>query len=243
MKLTAKKMFWVILMFCLWTGANAQTPGGENVTINTNPQGALVTLEGETSFSGVTPVKFERPLNGRYKITVDHEGFEKYSSTAYFSETHASNLSIKLTPKTRVRAFFRSLVIPGWGQKYYGNRSKAALFALGTALSAAGYVIIKDDYDSKVETFNDKKALRAAATKWSDVVRLESEVHDAQKKANDAEDRLNIMTGVAIGVYALNLLDSFLLFPEYNTVSEYKAITVKPEVVSGAVGLSLTMKF
>lgn len=243
MKLAAKKKFWVILMFCLWTGVNAQIPSDENVTINTNPQGALVTLEGETLFSGVTPVKFERPLNGRYKMTIDHYGFEKYSSMVYFSETQASKLSIKLIPKTRVKAFFRSLVIPGWGQKYYGNRSKAALFAVSTALSAAGYVIIKDDYDSKVETFNEKKALRAAATRWSDVVRLENEVGDAQKKANDAEDKLNIMTGVAIGVYALNLLDSFLLFPEYNTAAEYKAIAVKPEVVSGAVGLRLTMKF
>ncbi len=216
---------------------------GGNLQITTNPPGALVTLQGEMSLSGVAPVQFERVLVGRYRVEVIRDGFERYRSTAYLSESLLTKLDIKLVPKTPIKAFFRSLIIPGWGQRYYGNATKSTLLLLGTVAAAAGYVVVKDDYDSKVDAYNERIADRAAATRWADLPRLNREVRDAQGKANDAEDKLNIMMGVAAGIYVFNLLDAFLLFPEFDTFSEYKPISVQPRADAGRIGLTVSLNF
>lgn len=239
-----KRILTAAIVCCVFFGPSivfGQDTG--NVLINTNPQGSLVRLSGELNLSGVTPVRFDRALSGEYRVNVIREGYEKYSSVAYFSETQSSQLDITLVPKRRVKAFFRSLIIPGWGQKYYGNSTKATLYALGTLASAIGYVIVKDDYDSKVDDYNERKTAFSNATHWNDLPRLEAELLDAQEKANDAEDLVNIMTAVTIGVYALNLLDSFLFFPEYSRYTEYRAITAKPDIDADRVGISVAVKF
>ncbi len=214
-----------------------------NVLVNTDPQGSLVTLEGDLTLSGVSPVQFDRALSGRYRIEVTRDGYENYHSTAYFSSTQATQLDIRLVPKRAYKAFMRSLIIPGWGQKYYGNGYKAAFFFVGTVASAVGYGIFRDDFDTKKDDYEARKAAYENATHWSDLPRLQAEMLDAQKKANDAEDWVNIMAGVTIGVYALNLLDSFLLFPEYSSFTEYKAITAVPDVGRDRVGLTVSFNF
>jgi len=242
----SRTWFYLAVAACyllsLSTLAVAQTDDG-NVTISTNPQGCLVQLEGDLTYTEVTPVKFDRVLSGRYQVTVDREGYERYRSELYFSSTQPSQIDISLVPKTRAKAFFRSVLIPGWGQKYYGNGTKAALFFLGTAASTVGYVLAKDDYDSKYDTYQEQIALRNATTHWSEIQQLDAAVRDAQRKANDAEDMLNIATAVTAGIYVFNLLDTFLFFPEYNTFTEYKALSVTPEVDKQSVGLKLSYNF
>ena len=230
------------LMIIAGTGM-VTAQGGGNLQVTTNPSGALVTLNGDLTLSGITPVRFDRTLVGRYQVEVTRDGFERFHSTAYLSESLMTKLDIKLVPKTRVKAFFRSLVIPGWGQRYYGNATKSALLLLGTVAAAAGYVVVKDDYDSKVDVYNDRIADRAVATRWADLPRLDREVRDAQRKANDAEDRLNVVTAIGVGIYAFNLLDAFLLFPEFDTFSEYKPLSVHPRTDMNRIGVTVSLKF
>ncbi len=214
-----------------------------NVLVNTDPQGSLITLDGDLSLSGVSPVRFSRTLSGKYRVEVTRDGYENYHSTVYFSSTQVTQLDIRLVPKRPYKAFMRSLIIPGWGQKYYGNGYKAAFFFVGTVASAVGYGILWDDYSDKKDTYEAHKAAYEDATHWSDLPRLQAEMLDAQKRANDAEDWVNIAAGVTIGIYALNLLDSFLLFPEYSSFTEYKAITAVPEVGHDRVGLTVSLNF
>lgn len=214
-----------------------------NVLINTDPQGSLVRLTGELTLSGVSPVKFDRSLSGRYQIEVVREGYERYRDAAYFSETQSSQIDIKLIPKTRTKAFLRSLIVPGWGQRYSGNKTKSAAFAVGTFASLAGYLFVKGDYDSKVDDYNARKKAFEDATLWSDLPQLEAQLIDAQRKANDAEDVVNIVTVVTAGIYAFNLLDSFLFFPEFDKFTEYKAITAVPDIGIDNVGVRLSVNF
>jgi len=244
MKLAKVWILANILVFCLILMPHkifAQDAG--NVLINTDPQGALVRLNGELNMSGVTPVRFDRVLSGRYQMDIIRDGYENFSAVNYFSEAQVSQLDIELVPKTRTKAFFRSLIFPGWGQRYYGNNTKATFFTLGTVASLVTYVFVKDDYDSKVDDYNDRKAAFNDANQWSELPRLQSALYDAQKRADDAEEIVNIVTAVTVGIYALNLLDSFLLFPDFDRYTEYKAITAAPEVESNRVALKLSVNF
>jgi len=244
MELAYKRTLTAVFVCCLALLAPL-TYGQEsgNVLINTDPQGSLVRLTGELSLSGVSPVKFDRLLSGQYEIRVIRQGFEEYHSVAYFSEAQASQLDIKLVPKTKTKAFLRSLIIPGWGQRYYGNKNKSALFAIGMAASVVGYYFVKDDYDSKFDDYTARKEAYESATLWSDLPGLQAAMNDAQKRANDAEDKVNIMAAAVIGIYAINLLDSFLFFPEFDRYTEYKAITAHPALDGDKVGVSLSVRF
>ena len=238
-----RKLLIRLVAFALASASGIMAQGDGNVIINSDPQGALVELSGDYNISGVTPVKFDRPLSGQYKVIVSRDGFEKQKSTMFFSETQQSELNIRLVPKTRVKSLMRSLIIPGWGQRYYGNGTKAALFALGTAASAIGYYYVKKDYDDKFEIYSQRKTAREEADSWSDIERLDRELYYAQKDADDAEKKVNIAMGIAIGVYAFNLLDSFLLFPETSRFTEYKALTFKPGTDGDKVSLTLAVEF
>lgn len=231
----------VFLLCCLNGVAVAGDEG--NVLVNSDPQGALVTIDGDITLSGVTPIKFDLRLSGQYKIEIDRDGFEKHRFTAYFTQTQLSQIDIKLTPKTRTKAFFRSLIVPGWGQRYYGDKTKSALFLLGSAASLVGYVVVKDDYDSKAEIYHETLLRRAESETVAEYNAISAEVFTAQKEAGDAEDKVNLFVGVAAGIYILNLLDSFLFFPDFNTYTEYKAITVRPDINTESAGICMTLKF
>jgi hypothetical protein len=240
----AYKWILALAVFCLlWQPHSAFAQSDGNVVINSSPQGALVTLIGQFQVSGVTPVKFDIPLSGKYEVIVSREGFETYKSVSYFAESQNSQLDITLKPKTRTKAFFRSAIIPGWGQRYYGSSKKSTIITLGAIASVAGYLVVKDDYDTKVDTYNDAREAFAAATQWEDLVRLEADVNHTQRQANDAEDNVNIMIAAAVGVYVFNLLDTILFFPEHSSYSEYKAITAAPAITDDRVGLTLSLRF
>jgi hypothetical protein len=244
MILATKRILAAVVIFCSFLiplGASAQGDG--NVLINTDPQGSLVTLTGDITMSGVTPVRFDRTLSGKYKIEIVREGYERYRSEAYFSQANESQLDIKLVTKKRTKAFLRSMIIPGWGQKYYGSKTKSTLFALGTVFSAIGYYFVKDDHDSKVDTYNDRLKDFNDATQWSELSGLEARLREAQERANDAEDKLNFIKAAVATVYVVSLLDSFLFFPETTTYTEYKAISAKPDVDQDKIGVKLALKF
>lgn len=233
----------VVVIFWVFVPPIAFGQDEGNVLINTDPQGSLVKLEGDVTLSGVTPVKFARNLSGTYRIKVVRDGYENYRSTAYFSVSQFSQLDIRLVPKTRFKSFIRSLVIPGWGQNYYGSKTKAFLFAFGTMASAVGYAFAWDDYDSKKDDYETRKAAFDSATLWGDLPRLQSELRDAQQRADDAEDIVNIVRVATISIYALNLLDSFLFFPDFSSYTEYKVITAAPDFGTARAGLTLSLNF
>lgn len=233
----------VCCLICLVTSAGLFAQDEGNVLINSNPQGALVKLEGLFNLSGVTPVRFDRVLSGQYRVTVERDGYEKYQSTEYFSESMPAQLDITLVKKTRTKAFFRSVVFPGWGQKYYGNKTKSTVIAVGALASALGYMHYKSDYDDKVDEYNAAKLAFAAERNYSKLSSLEQRVWATQKDANDAEDKVNLLIAMTAGVYLLNLLDTILLFPEHSSYSEYKAITAVPDLSDDKVGVTLAVRF
>ncbi|MEE9443369.1 MAG: DUF5683 domain-containing protein [candidate division Zixibacteria bacterium] len=233
----------VCCVLCLVTSTGLLAQDEGNILINSNPQGALVKLEGLFNLSGVTPVRFDRVLSGQYRLTVERDGYEKYQSTEYFSESQPVQLDINLVKKTRAKAFFRSVVFPGWGQKYYGDKTKSTVIVLGTLASALGYLHYKSDYDDKVDEYNAAKLAFAEERNWSELSSLEERVWATQREANNAENKVNLLIAVTAGVYLLNLLDTILLFPEHSSYSEYKAITAVPDLGEDKIGLTLAVRF
>lgn len=232
----------VIIAAAFLTPAAGQEAQG-NVVINSNPQGSPVILKGDVTLSGVTPIRFNHILSGRYEVIIKREGYESYKSVEYFSNSKEATLTINLAPKTSMKATLRSLIIPGWGQSYYGNKFKSVLFFVGTVASATTFYFVNDHFDSKRDEWIALKDKREDTVDFDERERLEESIREAQEDANNAENWVNIMVGVTAGIYALNVLDNILFFPEYSSFAEYKALTIVPEVKTDRVSLALSLSF
>ena len=102
---------------------SAQAKRERVIMVKSNPVGAMVYFQGETNFVGVTPFKLHPNFRGVYDVTIVKDGFEKSKHTYMFKGNESGTLSLKLNPKTRLKAGMRSLIFPGWGQ-YYSERKK-----------------------------------------------------------------------------------------------------------------------
>ena len=107
--------------------ANEKSPGVNLVKIQSSPLGATVKLNGLYSIVGRTPFLVPYPLEGRYKIKATKEGYESETSHVNFFGNSESSIFIKLKPRTRIKAAMRSLLFPGWGQLYSGDKFRGVV--------------------------------------------------------------------------------------------------------------------
>jgi hypothetical protein len=216
-----------IILIAASTAAYSQTAPA--VSVSSRPSGATVILSGDYTVTGITPTSFSQGLQGLYRITAHHEGFETYHSTVVLSGRDAVALDFKLIPKTRLRAAIRSLVIPGWGQRYVDSKTKGTVLTLGAvaALATAGAMHLK--YENRRDDFDDYNALFHATRSVEEREKMLAQLYTYQKKAYDAENNRNIALGVVGAIWAYNLLDAILFFPDYGLSVSGASLGFQPD--------------
>lgn len=132
-----------------------ETSADARIQILTRPIGALVFLEGEYAMAGRTPYTITHYLNGVYHIRATKTGYENWSTDYIFNGRGDDKLTIKLKPKTRIKAVLRSAVLPGRGQAYADQRVKGLLISLAQ-FSAAGFSVYENfRYDGALNDYRD----------------------------------------------------------------------------------------
>ncbi len=203
----------VILLLAISATARSQT--SPVVSVTSKPSGATVILSGDYTVAGITPTSFSQNLLGLYRIAVHHEGYETYHSTVVLSGREAVALDIKMVAKTRVRAAMRSLLIPGWGQRYVDSRTKGTLLTIGTLATVVTAGVMHLRYDSRRDDYDDFNTLYYQTRSVEEREKMLAKRYALQKDAYDAERDRNIVLGVLVGIWAYNLLDAILFFPDY----------------------------
>ncbi len=223
--------------------SSAQEAAQGDLTVRSNPQGALVTLSGEMVVSGVTPVRFRQLLIGKYAVKVECSGYENYSSRAFLDPSRPMSIDIKLTPKTRYKAALRSLVIPGWGQYYAGQRKKAFALTVLTVGSALVYLVSDNDFADKNDEYEAVRLQYAAAGTTAERRRLWPALQTSREDAYNAETARQVTLGVLAGCWGLSLLDALLFFPDERADIRVKGFGIHPEVGFDRVGLTIVRSF
>ena len=131
----------------------AQSGMTGDVTVRSDPQGALVKLSGQAVISGVTPARFRHLLIGDYELTLKKHGFETYKTRVELDPSRQMEIDIRLSPKTRFKTAVRSLFIPGWGQRYADKTAKGWAFTTLTVLAGAAYLVADQEYDDRLGDF------------------------------------------------------------------------------------------
>ncbi|HWR81920.1 MAG TPA: PEGA domain-containing protein [Candidatus Deferrimicrobium sp.] len=226
--------------------AFGQQGASGDVTIRTTPEGAQVTLIGDVIVSGVTPARFRHGLAGEYQLRLKRHGYESYSEKVMLDPTRPIEIDIRMSPKTRFKAMARSLFIPGWGQKYVGQRTKAYVLGALAVGSVAAFLIADKNFDDKYDVFLQKRdeydSVSTAGT-VAELRRLKPGLDRAQEDAYDAENSRRITIGAAIAVWGVNLLDVVLFYPDERATVSVKGLSVRPSAAPGLFGVTLSKGF
>lgn len=244
-----KRIFTVILLghvlFPLTLKAQDSTQGG--LIVRSAPEGAEVVLTGDAVVAGVTPTFFQQGLVGQYKVEIKKYGYETYKTKVVLDPLRQMEISADLSRKTGFKAAVRSMVIPGWGQRYGDQKTKGVVFNLLAVGSVAAFLIADQDFDKKYDRFRDWEdtydSSLAAGGSYADLQRVHGELINAQQEAYDAEDTRRVSVGAVAGVWALSIIDALFFFPEEGGTFTVKGLTVKPTADTKSVGLTLSHNF
>lgn len=232
-----------VLMLCA-LAASAQPPAAAgSVVVTSAPNGAEATLEGDMIVRGVTPARFTQLLIGNYKLTVRKDGYETHTSHVLIDPSQETTVNVTLSPKTRLKAAARSLIIPGWGQRYADQKTKGFFMTLLAAGSVAAFVIADDHFDNKNQDFERIVAQYDTTSTYAGRQALLPRLEAAQQDAYDAENLRRISIGAVIGAWGLSLLDTFFFFPEEKAEITIKGLSIVPQASPTQVGIQLTRKF
>jgi hypothetical protein len=228
------------------TDGAGETAIEARIQILTRPIGALVFLEGEYSMVGRTPCTITHFLHGTYHIRATKPGYENWSTHYAFNGQGEDKLTIKLKPKTRLKAVMRSALVPGWGQVYADQRYKGFLISL-LQFSAAGFLIYEDfryteSLDDYRAALQDLRALQNQQDAQGDLV---ARVRAAKADLDDTYTRRRRWLIVAGSIYLYNLLDTALFFPSYQRGDLGISLTLdpRPGASDAAIGLNVNRKF
>jgi hypothetical protein len=130
-------------------------------------------------------------------------------------------------PKTKTKAFMRSAVLPGWGQRYFEQPRKSIGFG-SSALPATLFCLynqieynrLSADYDQAVLDYQN--SITNLDTRANHMLNIYDQLSANQRHSN---------VGVVLlgGVYAWNLVDIFLRTP-FKKSGSFSQSNIEPEV-------------
>ncbi len=145
-----------------------QIDGQGSFTLNTIFEDASVVVDGRRFRKKFdkTPVKISALPYGKYQITIQKDGFKDVTKELDF-ESLSENMTIvdEYRPKTKGKAFIRSLFIPGTGHGYLDKGGRGFLYFLGSA-ATIGYTVKSfldykqnyTDYQDALQSYNNAPA-------------------------------------------------------------------------------------
>lgn len=238
-----KSLITIVVLLVACSTVWGQNAFSSDVTIRSNPPGAQAILSGDVTVSGLTPVRFTHLLIGDYKLTVKRFGYDTYTTRVVVDPSHPIEVDVRLSKKTRFKAVLRSMLIPGWGQHYSGQKAKGGIFTGASFASVIAYWVAeswfrdqKDELDLVSRKYEGLMSLEEKQRMWPELV-------EAQGDAYNAETNRRIHIGMVAGVWALNVIDAYFFFPEDRGTFSIKGLTLTPTIDGQGPGLTLTRSF
>jgi len=133
-------------------------------------------------------------------------------------------------------AAFRSLLVPGAGQRYMGQDTRGNFFFTLTAALAAGAIVAHDEFLTARRDQSEAQRRFDEADQEEDLDAARADLRAAAGRVDDKQTLRWALVGTAAGVHLWNVLDAFGLGDRYN-LPELR-MTPNPETDGIAVGAS-----
>ena len=213
------------------------------VSFSSLPKDSHIRIDGESV--GTTPLDNMNLEQGLHPVEVTIPGYEKIP---LFDLNIDSSIVYPLTlprlfSKTKMKAFIRSAIVPGWGQRYYEKPKKSTGF--GTAALLSGlfciynqlqYSQLSADYENAVADYQNSGD---PESKVDHMLNMYDQLVINEKNTNLGVYDFS-------GIYAVNLIDILLEKPFANSVgfSDGKVESdVKVGITPNGPGLKIGIRF
>jgi hypothetical protein len=237
-------LVWAICFILLITVPVVAQDDVGNLTVVSTPVGTAITLDGEYQLGGVTPVTFNQKMIGVYRLTAYRDGYEKYETRLVLVGNEPHHIDFEMVPKTRFRAAFRSLIVPGWGQMYTKQKLRGVLYTSATVISLISLLIADQDFRDKQDEYNEVRDLYQRTRSIDEKREIKRRLDTVQDEAYDAETVRQIAFGVTVFVWAFNVLDAIVFFPDrHHTVGGPTSITLDTGEGFDQLGLRFAISF
>jgi hypothetical protein len=210
--------------------------------ITSNPPGVTVNLDGPYQLTTTTPSDITQELMGTYRVKAEKFGYESWNSYITLTPDQPASLRISLSPKTRIKAAFRSVLLPGWGQFYSDRKGWGYFFATGSLVMATGFVLADLHYSNEYDDYLDAKKEFEEAVSIEEKTKLKEKLDDRQSKAYDAQKLRNAALGVSIAFWAYNVLDNIIFFPSVQS-GVFEKLSTDFDPNTGQVRLTYNYSF
>jgi hypothetical protein len=145
-------------------------------------------------------------------------------------------LSQQTKQKTKIGAMTRSLLIPGYGQFYSGNK-KSAFFFMGTQVAFLGLALNSQSKFNSLQSDQDAALLSYnASVTQSDIETYATEIINLDSDLQSANDQLTLFSISAASIWALNILHAYISGPDEDLASLPVYLAYNP--VSRGFGLT-----
>ena len=181
-----------------------QRAGGLDIV--SKPPGVTVVISGEVEMATVAPCNITQGIVGNIKVKATHPGYETWKSDMILLPNRDYTLNINMKQRTRFKASIRSLFIPGWGQFYSGQKFRGIFMGLASAGGITAALLANDRYNRKYDEYLDAETDYNQAQSIEESRRLRDILDIKQREAYDAETTKRTYFGIAIGLWAYNVI-------------------------------------
>ncbi|MBN1426509.1 PEGA domain-containing protein [Candidatus Fermentibacteria bacterium] len=182
------------------------TPLFGHAVFLSHPEGAAVQVNG--LLKGITPLGPIRLQGGRKNLSLVRKGYEPWGGVFEVGEGDTVSVYGDLARKSAGKAFIRSLVIPGSGQRYRDRGTMGAFYTLAEMAAIVVSVRSYVSYNDAVDEYDRAKSAYDRAT--SGYEPLWNSMNVKYEAANRKRKDYNLAISLAGVVYAVNLIDCVL---------------------------------
>jgi hypothetical protein len=179
----------------------------------TGPDGAMVRLDGQD----LGPLPLAGPLTlpaGVYELECRTRGYKPLIETVTLAEPESwLLLRLRPVPLERRQAVANSLVYAGLGQWYSGAKVRGWVYFAGETGGLVTALAGELQRQNHRDDYLNAKARYDAALLPDDLALWRARADRSYQDMKDMESLRNTGISVAVGAWALSLLDAWLLFP------------------------------
>lgn len=183
------------------------------LTLNVHPPKYRARIGGMRVASPVIDHNLEP---GLHKIDIYARGYKKWQKTVSIASNQFRREDIRLDPRSRLGAAFKSTVFPGWGD-WPDRRVAGVIMGAIQVGTAAGAVLYHLDYENKVDEYRHARQEYANMAEFASYSEYKAQRELMLSKHQDAENsqklRNILFISAVAGVRALGALESAVFMP------------------------------
>ena len=211
------------------------------VTIESMPNGAEVSINGKRA--GETPLRDFTVIAGANEISIKRMGYETHHARVTVSQKNPLNLNPVLIPKTRNKALLKSLLLPGFGQRYSEHKSKGAFISVLQAAAIAGVVVATIRNNNTQNEYDDAYTAYKRAATPDDIKATRKLMKAKHDTVTTARNTQNVVIGATAIIYLYNVIDAALTTPKIEVKMPVSSLSLEPYIAERYTSFGICMRF